>query len=348
MELWRAGGLNEEEELAFPLSASVSAKGRLAIADWVLGNLVIVEPDGSWNTWMRRGRGPGELARPGAVTWVADTDTLVVYDIDNSRVVFVTEGELARAELPVSPAFTGSLMTAGEVRWLGAMPDGGVVAAPVPPADPRSEEPFVDAPAPILHLRPGAGSPDTVAVAWLPTIPRVGFTAPGWPKTVAAIDDAGTLAVGGTDGRYRIARLDSAARPTGVICRSAPAAPLEDRELEVPSESSPGLDSLAAALATAPRPDSLAPYGRMFFSADGDLWVQRERPAALRFSEAYHGVPGALYDVFDDAGAYLGEVRAPENARLQAALGDTVWAYEIGELDETWVVAYELRWEEPE
>ena len=37
-------------------------------------------------------------------------------------------------------------------------------------------------------------------------------------------------------------------------------------------------------------------------------------------------------------------VRAPENARLQAALGDTVWAYEMGELDETWVVAYELRW----
>lgn len=66
-------------------------------------------------------------------------------------------------------------------------------------------------------------------------------------------------------------------------------------------------------------------------------------PSALRFGEFYHGVPGARYDVFDDTGTYLAEVRAPENARLRVALGDTVWAYEIGELDETWVIAYELR-----
>lgn len=46
--------------------------------------------------------------------------------------------------------------------------------------------------------------------------------------------------------------------------------------------------------------------------------------------------------MFDTEGAYLGEVRAPANARFQAALGDTVWAYEIGELDETRVVAYQM------
>ena len=346
VELWRAGGLNANEQLAFPLNAAASASGRLAIADWMLQTLVVVEPDGDWTTWMRPGEGPGELARPGAVVWAGDTDTLAVYDLDNSRIVFAWEGRPARPDLLVLPAFTSSLMAAGEIRWLGVLPDGGVVAAPVPPTNPNADEAYVSAPAPILHLAPGSASVDTVGLVQLPTIPRIGLTAPGWPKSVAAVSSGGMLAVGGTTSSYSIRRLDAAGRSTDVICRSSSALPLEGRELQAPADANPRLDSLARSLASAPRPDSLAPYGRLFFSGDGQLWVQRERPAALRFGDSYHGVPGALYDVFDADGRYLGEVRAPANARLQAALGDTVWAYEIGELDETWVVAYELRWEE--
>lgn len=344
VERWRAGGLNEGEELAFPLNASVSYTGRLAIADFMLANLVLIEPDGRWLPWMRRGQGPGELSHPAAVRWIGASDTLVVYDIGNSRAVFVVDFEPPGRILNVSPDFTGSIVRSGEARWIGVAPDGGVVTAPVPEPVHASTGDLVDAEAPILHLRPGAATPDTLATVVVPTVPGAGFTAPGWPKTLASVSNQATLALGGSDARYRVERFDATGRLIDVICRDAPALSLEDRELKAPEAADPALRSLEVSLAAAPRPDSLAPYGRLFFSAEGNLWVQRERPAALRFGDAYHGVPGALYDVFDPEGRYLGELRAPENARLQAALGDTVWAYEVGELDETWVVAYELAW----
>ena len=47
-------------------------------------------------------------------------------------------------------------------------------------------------------------------------------------------------------------------------------------------------------------------------------------------SLAAPGVEGAAYDVFDAEGAFLGTVRAPENVRLQAALGDTVFGFAAG------------------
>jgi len=346
IELWRAGGLNEDEELAFPLNLSVSHAGRLAIADWVLGNLSIVEPDGRWiGDWAPRGQGPGELARPAAARWIGESDTVVVFDIDNGRVAFLSGGGLVRPSVVVDPGFLAPIAMSGEVRWVGVTPAGGVLIAPVPTVPPDSED--AAAPAPILFQRAPSDDVDTLAAAPIPTMrarpPYGTVTAPGWPRPVAAVGGDGTIAVGGTDARYRVLRLDEFGDTVRVICRDTGALPLSEREERADRENDQ-VDALEEAIATAPRPDDLAPFGRLLLSAEGNLWVQRDRPSPLRFGDDYHGVPGALYDVFDTEGSYLGEVRAPEKARLQAALGDTVWAYEIGELDETWVVAYELRW----
>lgn len=46
--------------------------------------------------------------------------------------------------------------------------------------------------------------------------------------------------------------------------------------------------------------------------------------------------------MFDPSGGYLGAVAAPAGARILAASGDRVWTLELGELDEIWLVAYEL------
>lgn len=97
---------------------------------------------------------------------------------------------------------------------------------------------------------------------------------------------------------------------------------------------------LSEAIQGAPLAETPAAFGRMFFGAEGRLWVQRDRPAPLDNIDALLGPAGALYDVFDVQGQYLGELRAPPRARLQAAAGDTVWAFEIGDMDETQVVAY--------
>jgi len=345
-ELWRAGGLNEDEDLAFPLNASVSHAGRLAIADWELGNLSIVERDGRWiGDWAARGQGPGELALPAAARWIGASDTVVVFDIGNGRVVFLSDGRPVRPHVLVDPGFLAPILISGEVGWVGVTPAAGVLIAPAPTAPADSED--ADAAAPILFQRARASEVDTLVTVAIPTMrarpPYGTLTAPGWPRPVAALGGDGSIVVGGMDGRYRILRLEESGDTIGMICRDTRALPFSERERHADRDDD-YVAALEEAIAAVPHPDSLAQFGRLFLSVEGNLWVQRDRPSALRFGDAYHGVPGALYDVFDPAGRYLGEVRAPENARLQAALGDTVWAYEIGELDETWVVAYELHW----
>ncbi|MFW6088786.1 MAG: hypothetical protein ACODAB_03465 [Gemmatimonadota bacterium] len=350
VELWRAGGLNEGEELAFPLNASVSPDGRLAIADFGLSELAVVDADGGWHgRWARPGQGPGELARPVAAMWSEDGTSVAVFDIENARIVFVEDGTSVRPDLALPVDVPSQVMASGSLAWAGATPDGHALLQPSPTivADPTDPDlaPLRSA---VLVAAPGSGAFDTLAARTTPALgeSRLGsLSAPGWPRLNVAAGASGELAVGGEDARYRVGTVGPDGKAGRVICREAPPLPVGERETEPPADArDPYTDSLAAVLASAPRPDSLAPFGRLFLSHEGHLWVQRDRPSALRFGDAYHGVPGALYDVFDAEGRYLGEVRAPESARLQAALGDTVWAYEVGELDETWVVAYELRW----
>jgi len=348
VELWRVGGLKEGEELGFPLNPSVSAAGRLAVPDWMLGNLTVLDADGTWyGDWARRGPGPGELARPAAVRWSGDSDSLTVFDIDAGKVEFLDADGPIRPPIRVDPTYFTPVVMSGSVRWVGVTPDAAVLLAPVPvPEGSSGAEEYRTAESPILLRRAGTDTTDTLATIAVPTTPERPFygalPAPGWPTTVAAVDERGGVYVGGMDARYRIVVSDDSAGVGRIVCRDAPGLPLGEREL-VPRS---GEDAeLADVLAEGVKPDAPAPFGRIFVSHEGNLWVQRERPSMMGTSEAYVGVPGALYDVFDSEGAYLGEVRAPENARFQAAFGDTVWAYEIGDLDETWVVAYQMRWD---
>ena len=74
----------------------------------------------------------------------------------------------------------------------------------------------------------------------------------------------------------------------------------------------------------------------------GWSWVQRQRSAAYPGeSPSLYGRPGAQYDVFDPEGAYRGSTTVPERASLVGALGDTIWTFITGALDEIELVAYE-------
>lgn len=342
-ELWRAGGLREAEELAFPVGAVASPSGRLAIADFRLGEVVVLEPDGSWlGPWGTRGDGPGELSFPVAANWDRRDEALAVFDIGKSKVVFLLDGQPVREDVRVSATPVASIVNSGELQWAGVQPSGGVIVQPVPSAVPGD---VTRRRAAILYIAPGATVEDTLAWNWSPTIGGpsdwASLAAPGWPHLMATIGTDGKIVIGGMDSRYRLLLLDEHAKPTGVICRDSPPLELGDRELRAP----PDVPLRSADLRQAPRPDSLAPYGRVFLGAHGRLWVQRERPSSARYRENLLGVPGSMYDVFEDDGQYLGPVQAPAQVRLQAAAGDTVWGYQIGELDETWVVAYGLHLE---
>src|SRR5690606_26382031 len=69
-ELWRVGGADDAQYCSVPLPLAVSREGRAAIADFELGELFVVEPDGTWSgSIAARGNGPGELISPVAAVW---------------------------------------------------------------------------------------------------------------------------------------------------------------------------------------------------------------------------------------------------------------------------------------
>lgn len=322
------------------VGAVASPGGRLAIADFSLGEVVVLEPDGSWlGPWGTRGEGPGELSFPVAANWDQHDESLAIFDIGSAKVVFLLDGKPMREDVRVTTAPLASIVNSGELQWAGVQPSGGVIVQPAPS---RVPDDLSRRRAAILYIAPGATTEDTLVWNWSPTIGGpsgwASLAAPGWPRLMAAIGTDGNIVLGGMDSRYRLLLLNEHATPTRVICRDSPPTVLGDRELRAP----PDVPLRSAALQQAPRPDSLAPYGRVFLGARGRLWVQRERPSSARYRETLLGVPGATYDVFEDDGQYLGQVQAPAQVRLQAAVGDTVWGYQIGELDETWIIAYRL------
>lgn len=339
VELWRAGGLREGEELAYPVGLAVSPEGRVAVTDFSLSEVIVIEPDGRWSgPWARRGKGPGELSTPVTSSWTPD-GTLTIFDLTASKILFLKNGESVRPDLPVSGAVTTAIYLAGELPWVGVQPEGGVLLQP--PRRPLESD--VSAPqhlVSLLRYAPAAEIADTIVRFTRPSAAFVsGAPAPGWPRLSPAVASDGSFAVAGVDSRYRITVYDSAGSAIRQICRDAPPLPLNPFELgdtmsgELPAE-------MISALKAAPRPDTLAAVGRLFWGVGGRLWVQRERSSM--FHGDFLGVPGATYDVFGPEGHYLGAVTAPPATRLQGALGDTVFAFETGAFDETAVVAYRL------
>ncbi len=343
VELWRRGGTNPGEELAFPIFPSASPDGRLAVPDFQLGEVLVIEPDGTWlGPWARRGEGPGEIGSPVAATWSSD-GTLAVFDLVNAKVLYLRDGEVAAPDQSIDPGFTAPILATGELIWAGVQPGGAALLYPSwRPLG--SSAAAAQREAVIVRLKPGATGPDTLSRSVFPTVGAYrasNWPVPGWPRPVAAVGARGVLAVGATDGSYSVLVFDSTGMPTHQICRTAEAAPLSDTELgdSVPA----GSEELAAAFRDAPRPPSPGPFGRLVVGAEGRVWVQRSRPPPYPGSvESVRGQPGALHDVFGPDGGYLGALRMPPGAALQAAKGDTIWTFQTGEYDEVWIVAYSL------
>lgn len=353
-ELWRRGGTREGEELSLPTFPAVSRTGRLAVPDFRLAEVTVIEPDGTWlGPWTRSGEGPGEIRSAVTASWTADGD-LLVFDIAGSKVVTLEDPAEVVEEIPVARSFTTPVLRSGELLWAGLEPDGDalLVAHDRPEQGGGSEAEVV---ASVLRLEAGAETPDTVSRGSFPAVTvnrRRAWAVPGWPRPLAAGNSRGELATAATDGSYRLLVRDSAGAARLQVCRNAGPLPLTAPERgetlppflqEADRATRESFDRTRQAIATAERPPEPAPFGRLVLGAGGRIWVQRERPPAFPGSrELVHGRAGALHDVFAPDGTYLGEVRIPEGEALQAALGDTIWTFEVGELNETWVRAREL------
>lgn len=340
VELWRVGGTREGQELGQPIAVVASPGGRVAVPDFMLGEVVVIEPDGTWlGAWTRQGAGPGEVRAPVAAAWDGD-DRLAVFDIMTPKVAYVGADGPVGEDLRVEPSFTVPVVNSGQFDWAALRADGTVYLQPaaVSMTSGASQRDDVSL---VLALAPGASVVDTVARGtWVPIGgdgPFANWHAPGWPRLTAALG-GGRVAAGGDVAEYRIVIHDAGERGPVQICRDARPLPMNDHELG--RDLGPELRELADALRDARRPDTPAAFGRLVLGTHGRLWVQRERAGPA--DPAIYGPAGGEWDVFDPDGRYLGAVQSPEPAHLMAARGDTVWALEFGDFDEAWLVAYRL------
>ena len=340
-ELWQAGGTNEGEELSLPYFASPGPGGRLAITDIQL-HVIGIEEDGSWmGPLTHSGDGPGEVGFPVASAWTRDGH-LRVLDMNGPKVVTLDPSERAPAglidESLLDPVGVAPIVQSGQIAAVGFAPSGTAYL--------QANEPLggFEVAQQLVRFVPGVAV-DSILTVTSPSLggewrPARTMVAPAVPRLVFAVGADGRLATAGHSPGYEI----MVSHPDGrlqAICRTVTALPIQPYELGEgvdPDTFAPFLEGIEAA----ERPEHPFPIGRLSYGRDGRLWVERDRPAVTNPIEYQTGRPGSLFDVFDVDGAYLGEVRAPANARIVAADGDRVWAFETGEFDVTWVVAYRL------
>jgi hypothetical protein len=335
VELWRSGSAEEDEQLGYPLSLAVSPSGRAAAADFMLRQVLVYEADGRVTSLARRGRGPGELTLPLAAVW-DDDGALHVFDIERATILRYDAALRFIGEQGVDVTVVSAIRDRGELGWAGIQPSGALVIVPaIDPAEGRGHE--------VVVRHAADAAPDTLSVA---TFPLLGvrdtpmMPAPGFARVLAAVGAGGHLAVAGS-ADYRFTVYDADGSPRFTVCSSVQGDPLspEERGARGPAQFS----ALVSAYASAPRPDEPAAIGRIVMGADGTIWVQRERPHPWPDDARTHGNPGATFDVFDGEGRYMRTLRLPPRARLQGVLGDTIWAYEVSNLDEVSIAAYRVQ-----
>ena len=342
-EAWRRGGLREGEELVSPEPPAIDRAGRVALVDRGLEEIVVIDENAEWlGAVLRQGDGPDEVGLPITVAWGSDGE-LIVADFERQQIAWrsLEDGHVTQTT-PVPSGALEWVYRAGEVHWgwFTLAPTGDVLL------DRRDR---ADLNAPIVskleeYATDGAATPQVLMrVDATPLTVRRTLIAPGFPRALGAIGPEGEIAVTGDSEHYRIRLLASDGSDSVLVCRDVPAAPLTRAERgdtffggEGPRRAE--FDELREWLSQADRPDGALPVGRLFFGSTGRLWVQRDRPNPFELGPS----AGGTYDLFSDAGEYLGTVEASPGVTLYGESQDWVIGYEVGSLDETSIVAFDL------
>ena len=329
-EVWRAGGSEEAEELIFPADVAVSPDGSVAIADWGLAEVVLLDPDGEWlGPVMTRGEGPGEVQAPAAVTW-EDANTLLVLDFGTFRLTALDLALRSATVTAVDPAFLSPVFASGEVTFVALQADHTVwLEFPGPIEDGWEERSFV-------RWSPTSPANDTVTRSRARVLERT--ILPAWPRSLVGVGEE-TWVVSDPDGRYGLTVSDRDDTMLVRFCHPAEALPLSPAERgDEADERMP--DAWRTALSDLGEPPEPAIISRILVDADGRIWVQRDRPAPG--AAGPHGAPGAMHDVFLPSGRFLGSIRLPEDHRLLEAMGPRVWTLHTGSFDESSIVALDI------
>lgn len=334
-EAWRVGGVEGEATFSQPTRASVSRSGRIAVPDMVASAVILVEPDGTWRgSVVGKGDGPGEVRWPVDVEWLSE-DRLAVFDLAKGAVLSISpSGKPLPEAWRLEAGLYGRIAASGSLPGGDLMQDGSLLLELPWEAGLSGEDGSVAA---VVRLSPD-GTVDTLQIQPVSMVsegPFRNWPVPGAPRPLYAAGASGLVFRAGTDGSYRVIVATSALVDSAVICRlTAPVAysAAEQGSLNEPRQ-------LGDLLRTTRRPEVPAAIGGLLAGKDGRLWVLRTRP-----DPRAPQVPaeGGEYDVFDEAGAYVGTVKAPERVYLVGEGGGQVYGLERGEYDEVTLVAYRL------
>lgn len=326
-EVWRAGALHGDADLTVPTSARAAGDGRVAIPDFATATVWVLDPDGQWLAPVGgRGQGPGELQAPIAVAW-RDDGALRVLDAGQNKLELFDLAAGTTETESVPDDLLSAVIGSGEVGWSGLRADGmAFVETPSRGPDETTVR--------FLAGGPGDGA---ARVAWesawpAGTVPAYDRpTRPDWPRPLLAVGPDG-WAVAPSSARYEIVVFDGLDEAAIHLCVAGqePATAHPDAP-EVPEELARDMGRLASASAR-------ALFSRVLMDRDGRLWVERHLPAIGSGADRMYGVAGASYDVLTAGGAVVARVTLPAGWRLQDALGEHVWAFEVGPLGEVDVV----------
>jgi hypothetical protein len=347
-EAWRRGGLQAGEELARPDPPAIDRFGRVVLSDWGLGEVLAIGVGGEWlGPVMFWGEGPEEVGLPVAVQWTED-GSLFFLDFERRQIFkrAFPSGE-GLAAYPIPEGVMRWTFMAGEVHWgwISLLPSGDLLMTPRNRTGTELNAPMTAGLVLFDVGDPDAEPEDLLSLEVPPLSEGRTLIAPGFPKPIGAVGPSEVVAVAGDTEDYRIRILAADRSDSLVICRDASSIPLTRAELGdtlFPDRSvdpiERELDALRLMILDAKRPSRPVAMGRMFFGSTGRLWVQRDRDNPFHF-----GPPsGAIYDLFSPGGGYFGTVQAPEGVTFHGESDDWVIGYEVGDLGETSVVAYDV------
>lgn len=349
---------SEEYMIGSVRSIAVGADGVIFVLDEQIPLIRVYAADGTFlRNVGRKGGGPGEYERPGAIATLPD-GRLIVRDVGNNRLsVYSPTGDYLHQQW-----FPGGFNTSRRLYVDTAGVALSLVLLNYGTAPWEWEYGLV-------RLHPDEGILDTVAApTWeyeraRITASREGSSSssnvPFSPGTAWTFSPLGYF-IGGLSTDYRV-DLYRTREPVLRIERAwdpVPVLPEEAAERRRRAEESMRRQYPGWRWNGPPVPETKPPFRDVTVSDEGNVWVQlsrRGRPimteAEAREEEQRSGRPQLRYaepvafDVFTPNGEYLGQVRTPESFTTSPEpiiRGDTIWAVARDELDVPKVVRYRV------
>ncbi|MCI0432268.1 MAG: 6-bladed beta-propeller [Gemmatimonadetes bacterium] len=345
------------------------ATGDIIVADAGSSVVRVFDASGRWlRTLGRRGTGPGEFTRPGALMVLGDS-IFAVNGANYQAAVFDRSGALVRAfpiTVPDCVVYPVGRTESGWFAWLWSsnLPGG-------PPATGQIRQDSIE----VRHLTEITTAPgDNLSL--LREAPLVARFARGARSVVIPVGDRLTTSpvlwdpepAYGADrtghfyvsagSPYRIDAWDGSGRLVRSVRRDVPVVPVTD---EMRSEyeqrvlthydtigPGPGRDvdrrRMLASL-DGPRNDVVPPLGRLLVSHDGAFWVERPDLAADLVGPANFSttvVQPTTWDRFDTDGRFVGAVLLPAAFTPRAVEGNSVYGVLRDEFDVEHVARYEI------